>query len=134
MGIRSKITLNQPIHTIQLNFNQQIFQKMQRQITNQVQSSMKLFRTAQMSERRSHQSIKEIECLRQRPVKDFATWYSKGDAGETKVFLQKIGCTSTSEISFSAQYPSSLPEEFKSMDVTSLREYLESLKAQSRAL
>merc|ERR1712166_80440 len=131
MGIRSKNTPNKPIHTIQLNSSK----KMQRQIANQVQSSMKLFRTAQMSERRSHQSIREIECLRQRPVKDFATWYSKGDAaGETKVFLQKIGCTNTSEISFSAQYPSSLPEEFKNMDVTSLREYLESLKAQSRVL
>lgn len=107
---------------------------MQRQIATQVQSSMKLFRTAQMSERRSHQSIKEIECLRQRPVKDFATWYSKGDAGETRVFLQKIGCTDTSEIRFSAQYPKRLPEEFTNMDVTSLRQYLESLKAQNQSL
>merc|ERR1712071_689391 len=131
MGIRSKNTPNKPIHTI---ISTKFIKKMQRQIANQVQSSMKLFRTAQMSERRSHQSIREIECLRQHPVKDFATWYSKGDAGETRVFLQKIGCTNTSEISFSAQYPSSLPEEFKNMDVTSLREYLESLKAQSRAL
>jgi len=87
-----------------------------------------------MSERRSHQSIKEIECLRQRPVKDFATWYEKGVAGETKVFLQKIGCTDTSEISFPAQYPNRLPEEFVNMDVKSLRDYLEGLKRKESTL
>merc|ERR1712110_58118 len=101
---------------------------MQKQLTNQVRSSHKLFRTAKMSERRSHQSIKEAECLKQRPVKDFATWYEKGIDGKTKVFLQKIACGSTSEISLCEQYPNRLPEEFRLMDVKTLREYLLRLK------
>ena len=104
---------------------------MQRQLANQVRASHKLFRTAKMSERRSHQSIKEVECLRQRPVKDFATWYEKGLDGETKVFLQKIKCGNTEQISLPESYPEMLPEQFMKMDVKTLREYLECLKKQT---
>merc|ERR1712027_17989 len=106
--------------------------KMQRQVINQVRSTHKLFRTAKMSERRSHQSIKEAECLRQRPVKDFATWYETcGISGETKVFLQKISCGNTEVVNLGKDYPENLPEEFKSLDVNNLREYLLNLKMQS---
>ena len=101
---------------------------MQHQLANQVRSSHKLFRTAKMSERRSHQSIKEVECLRQRPVRDFATWYEKGNDGNTKVFLQKIDCGSTFEINLCSRYPAKLPKEFKLNNSENLREYLQQLK------
>merc|ERR1712117_609616 len=109
-----------------------IFKKMQRQVVNQVRSGHKLFRTAKMSERRAHPSIKEVESLRQRPVKDFATWYKTcGISGDTKVFLQKIGCGNTEVVSLAKDYPEKLPEEFKNLDVSNLREYLLNLKMQS---
>merc|ERR1711912_135901 len=93
---------------------------------NQVRSSHKLFRTAKMSERRAHQSIMEVESLRQRPVKDFATWYETcGISGETKVFLQKIGCGNTEVLSLKKDYPENLPEEFKSLDVNNLGVFVE---------
>merc|ERR1712244_91324 len=113
-----------------INFKK--YQNMQRQVINQVRSSHKLFRTAKMSERRAHQSIMEVESLRQRPVKDFATWYETcGISGETKVFFQKIGCGNTEVLSLGKDYPENLPEEFKSLDVNNLREYLLNLKMQS---
>merc|ERR1712186_160882 len=106
--------------------------KMQRQVVNQFRSSHKLFRTAKMSERRAHQSIKEVESLRQRPVKDFATWYETcGISGDTKVFLQKIGCGNTEVVSLGKDYPENLPKEFKSLDANNLREYLLNLKMQN---
>merc|ERR1712117_331953 len=115
-----------------VNLQKKIQRNMQRQVINQVRSSHKLFRTAKMSERRAHQSIKEVESLRQRPVKDFATWYEIcGISGETKVFLQKIGCGNTEVLSLGKDYPERLPEEFKSLDVNNLREYLLNLKMQS---
>merc|ERR1712035_8029 len=113
------------IHSVQ-------FQKMQRQVINQARKSHKLFGTAKMSERRAHQSIKEVESLRQRPVKDFATWYETcGTSGETKVFLQKISCGNTEVLNLGKDYPERLPEQFKSLDVNNLREYLLNLKLQS---
>merc|ERR1711972_1140333 len=109
-----------------------INQKMQRQVINQARKSHKLFGTAKMSERRAHQSIKEVESLRQRPVKDIATWYEPcGISGETKVFLQKIGCGNTEVLNLGKDYPERLPEQFKSLDVNNLREYLLNLKLQS---
>merc|ERR1711893_45937 len=109
-----------------------IISNMQRQVINQARKSHKLFGTAKMSERRAHQSIKEVESLRQRPVKDFATWYETcGISGETKVFLQKIGCGNTEVLNLGKDYPERLPEQFKSLDVNNLREYLLNLKLQS---
>merc|ERR1711976_1159089 len=101
-----------------------IISKMQRQVINQARKSHKLFGTAKSSERRAHQSIKEVESLRQRPVKDFATWYETcGISGETKVFLQKIGCGNTEVLNLGKDYPERLTEQFKSLDVNNLREY-----------
>merc|ERR1712141_489589 len=92
--------------------------KMQKQLAKS--TTQKLFRSARMSEQRSHQGIKEAECLRQRPVQGIATWYEKvGNQGETKVFLQKIGCGSLSEIRLCEQYPQILPKEFKMMNAKS---------------
>merc|ERR1711874_512917 len=126
MGIR----LN--LHSKRITHRKKPTKKMQRQVINQVRSSHKLFRTAKMSERRSHQSIKEAENLRLRPVKDFATWYETcGISGETKVFLQKISCGNTEMVNLGKDYPEMLPEEFKNMDVNNLREYLLNLKMQS---
>merc|ERR1711976_1094847 len=118
--------------TTRKKFSFSIISKMQRQVINQARKSHKLFGTARMSERRAHQSIKEIEGLRQRPVKDFATWYETcGISGETKIFLQKIGCGNTEVLNLGKDYPESLPEQFKSLDVNNLREYLLNLKLQS---
>merc|ERR1712014_206227 len=122
MGIISNLHSEKIIHT-------HIFLK---KSIKHVRSTHKLFRTAKMSERRSHQSIKEAECLRQRPVKDFATWYETcGVSGDTKVFLQKISCGNTEVVNLGKDYPESLPEEFKTLDVNNLREYLLNLKMQS---
>merc|ERR1712170_294126 len=125
MGIRSLL------HTDKTT-RKNIISKMQRQVINQARKSHKLFGTAKMSERRAHQSIKEVESLRQRPVKDFATWYETcGISGETKVFLQKISCGNTEVLNLGKDYPERLPEQFKSLDVSNLREYLLNLKLQS---
>merc|ERR1711923_386155 len=129
MGIRSQLHTDK---TTRKKISFSIISKMQRQVINQARKSHKLFGTAKMSERRAHQSIKEVENLRQRPVKDFATWYETcGISGETKVFLQKIGCGNTEVLNLGKDYPERLPEQFKSLDVNNLREYLLNLKLQS---
>merc|ERR1712168_1663812 len=109
----------------QLSYNQDIHRKYKKKPTK------KLFRSARMTERRAHQGIKEAECLRSRPVPGIATWYEKvGNQGETKVFLQKIGCGDFTEIHLSEQYPNILPKEFELLNAKNLRDYSQLMKQQ----